>query len=194
MHRLCIGGIDEAGRGPLAGPVTAAAVCLPPHYRNAAIGDSKALTAQIREELFPEIISVALAYSVVFIGPREIEQRNILQATRRAMYLAAGEVAAALSDRGETYFLVDGTIRLDAPFRSEPIVKGDSKIFCISAASILAKVARDREMHRLDEEYPGYGLANHKGYGTPEHLRRISELGPCEIHRRTFAGVKEHFA
>ena len=195
FNRRLIVGIDEAGRGPLAGPVYAAAVSLPDNYQNAEITDSKKVNSKKREELFDEIINVSLAYAIAFCGPREIERLNILQATKLAMSQAANKVLEIFANDNqprEVHFLVDGNQPLPAEFSSEAIVKGDQKEQSIAAASILAKVARDREMQLLDDKYPGYGLAKHKGYPTKAHLERIRALGPCEIHRRTFAGVREY--
>ena len=193
--RFFVAGIDEAGRGPLAGPVTAAAVVLPARYVNLRINDSKKLTHADREELYEEIVTIALAYSVKSLGPRAIERHNILQATRKAMFLAAKEVHAMLNqdaNGAHVHFLIDGNTRIATKVPHETIISGDSKIAAISAASILAKVTRDREMVRLDRRYPGYGFAAHKGYGTELHRQKIQELGPSKIHRRTFAGVREH--
>ena len=192
---LFTAGIDEAGRGPLAGPVTAAAVVLPEGYRNPNIIDSKKLNGHARANLFVEITSSAVAHAVVSIGPREIEQINIREATRQAMSRAAAEVCKQLlvcQPDARCHFMVDGNMPLVDSFSCETIVKGDQLILCISAASILAKVTRDRLMAELDLEYPGYGLAVHKGYPTKQHREKIKELGPTEIHRRTFAGVREY--
>ena len=195
MFFLC--GIDEAGRGPLAGPVTAACVCLPHDFDGAQIHDSKELSEREREELFPLITASALAFSVVSIGPRRIELFNILACTKLAMRLAAQRVAYQLSDKcigARPFFLVDGNASLGTSLEHETIVKGDSKIVSIGAASILAKVSRDRMMELFEKKYPGYGLAKHKGYGTPAHRESIRVLGPSRIHRRTFAGVREFAA
>lgn len=195
-------GIDEAGRGPLAGPVTAAAVSLPETYTNSEINDSKKLSEQKREKLFEEIITHALAYSVVSVGPRRIETINIREATRLAMRLAADRVARILKERYSNamsndlpplHLVIDGNVPIDTFFSQETIIKGDEKVLAIQAASILAKVTRDRLMLRLESRYPGYGFSVHKGYPTAAHLRGLAEKGPCRVHRRTFAGVKEHF-
>ncbi len=191
-----IAGVDEAGRGPLAGPVSAAAVCLPIGYLNSQINDSKKLSEKKREELFQEIQQVSLAYSICFISPAEIDQINILQASLKAMFQAATEVQQQLNAKypdSSVHFLVDGNFALRDPLSSEALVKGDQREQCIGAASILAKVARDREMLILDQKFPGYGLAVHKGYPTKFHRQKIAELGPAEIHRRSFAGVREFF-
>jgi ribonuclease HII len=191
---MFIAGIDEAGRGPLAGPVTAATVCLPENYSNLRINDSKKLTESIREELFDEIQNYAIAFSVVFVSPREIEKLNIRQATLKAMQESAKAVSLQLENKFgicSVHFLVDGNFGLGEHYSSEAIIKGDQKNQSIAAASILAKVSRDREMQKLDKAYPGYGLAIHKGYPTKFHLEKIAEFGPTQVHRRTFAGVKE---
>lgn len=180
-----IAGIDEAGRGPLAGPVVVAAVVLDPKRRIAGIADSKALSPAQRERLAPQILGKALAHAVVVVDAATIDRLNILQATldgmRRA--LAALEIEPELA-------LIDGN-RLPAHLRcpAQAIVRGDARVRAIAAASILAKVHRDRLMSDLDQQYPGYGFAVHKGYPTPEHLAILRERGPCAIHRRSFAPV-----
>ena len=182
-----LAGVDEAGRGPLAGPVAVAAVILDPARRIDGLGDSKALTEARREALFPRIQSQALAWSIVLVHADEIDRLNILQATMDGMRRAVAALAMPPSR-----VLVDGNrvpqgLGLDAA----AIVKGDAKIAAISAASILAKVARDRWMLALDGEHPGYGFAAHKGYPTPGHLDALHRLGPCPAHRRSFAPVRE---
>lgn len=189
-----IAGIDEAGRGPLAGPVTAACVCFRKGYRNKHICDSKQIVAEKREELFPVIQQQAIAWAIVSVGPRRIEKLNILQASKLAMRLAAEKVWRGLrfrDDNANVHFLVDGNARLETNLSHETIIKGDETKVAISAASILAKVTRDRLMASLDERYPGYGLVDHKGYATEFHRQKIRELGPSRIHRTTFAGVAE---
>ena len=191
---LLLGGIDEAGRGPLAGPVTAAAVVLRPNYWNEEIADSKKLTETKREQLYGEITEKALVYAIVSVGPAVIDRLNILQASRQAMMRAATKVLAELERldfSGKVHFLVDGNVALATKLSHETIIKGDDRIKAIGAASILAKVTRDRLMTEYDEEFPGYGFAEHKGYATEYHRKKIRELGPTSIHRRTFAGVKE---
>lgn len=195
MPALLVGGIDEAGRGPLAGPVTAAAVVLRPRYKNPAIADSKKLSENKREKLYDQIISDALVYAVASVGPDEIDRINILQATRQAMRLAAERVMQGLQVNGfegPLHFLIDGNVKLETNISHETIIKGDDRIQAISAASILAKVTRDRMMIKYGQVYPDYGFAEHKGYGTSYHREKIKELGPTEIHRKTFAGVREH--
>jgi ribonuclease HII len=190
-----VSGVDEAGRGPLAGPVVAAAVVLPTDYRNTEVADSKRLSEKKRHTLYAELKESALAYSIVSVGPREIEEFNIRVASRLAMERAAVRVSEELRIKFPSmrvHFLVDGNMPLEQSFSSEAIVKGDSKIVAISAASILAKVKRDSLMKEFEHEYPGYGFAQHKGYPTKTHREAIISLGPCQIHRRTFSGVKEY--
>jgi len=190
-----LAGIDEAGRGPLAGPVTAACVVFPPEYRNPLITDSKKLTAKVREKLFPEIKSAALAYAVICVGPRRIEELNIREATRLAMTLSAKRVIQIIANRGlgerQLAFQIDGDILLSMSCQQETIIKGDQKVMAIGAASILAKVTRDQMMDRLESFYPGYEFSKHKGYPTKSHREKIGQQGPCRIHRRTFGGVRE---
>lgn len=190
-------GIDEAGRGPLAGPVTAAAVVLPVSYRSDKIADSKLLSPQKREEAYEEIVRRAIAYAIVSVGPRRIEALNIREATRLAMSLAASRLLAKLHADGsnkDVHFLVDGDTAMPGDFSQKTIVGGDRTEPVISAASILAKVTRDRLLLSLDTRYPNYGFAKHKGYPTQFHRDQIAALGPCRIHRMTFAGVKEHIS
>jgi ribonuclease HII len=194
---IAIAGIDEAGRGPLAGPVTAACVVLPHDIAGLEVADSKRLSPKKREKVFDEIQQRAVAYSVVSIGHHRIEKINIREAARLAMRLSAQRVQSILyEEKKEHRFtgmhcLVDGDMALGPGFSSEAIVQGDQKIAAISAASILAKVTRDRLMLLLESRYPGYGFAQHKGYGTSEHLKQLAHLGPSPVHRRTFRGVKE---
>lgn len=190
-----VAGIDEAGRGPLAGPVTAACVCLPPRFSCDGVSDSKKLTATEREELEPIIRTAALAFAIVSVGHHRIDALNIREATRRAMLLAARRVHDELSQRfgdGRMVLLIDGNMKIETNHHQEPIVKGDDRIMSISAASILAKVTRDRIMCTLAKKYEGYGFENHKGYGTAEHRQEIAGRGPCRVHRRSFGGVREH--
>jgi ribonuclease HII len=192
-----VAGIDEAGRGPLAGPVTAAAVVLPTDYVNPNIMDSKKLSPAKREKVFEAIVDVALGYAVVFVGPKQIDHLNIREATRYAMARAAEELVGAFRRRawhGSVHFLIDGNVPMATNLSQETIIKGDEKIQAISAASIIAKVSRDREMILSEEHFPGYGFAVHKGYPTAYHKQKIRELGPSAIHRVTFAGVKEFVA
>jgi len=180
-----VAGLDEAGRGPLAGPVVAAAVILPPGIDVTGLNDSKVMTAPAREKAFGRIVSEA-AVGVGIVGPEIIDEINILRATHEAMKAALGNLDAAFD-----FVLVDGLPVPGLPAESLSIVKGDSKSVSIMAASIVAKVTRDRIMIELDREYPQYGFASHKGYCTSRHLAAIRRCGPCPCHRRSFAGVRE---
>ena len=177
-------GVDEAGRGPLAGPVVAAAVVFPNNYCNPKITDSKKLSAKNRELLFSEIISKATSWSIVAVGHKRIEELNIREASLLAMSLALKRVDA-------DFVWVDGNARIPTEIPQETIIGGDSKIIEISAASILAKVYRDKLMTILDKKYPGYGLSEHSGYPTKAHRDAVQRLGPSKIHRKTFKGVQE---
>lgn len=184
IDEFYLAGVDEAGRGPLAGPVVAAAVILPPDFAIAGIDDSKKLSPKKREWLFDLIREQAIAYSIARADVDEIDQINILQATLLAMKRAVKGLPVRPSR-----VLVDGN---QAPNIDEPVatlVRGDALNQSISAASILAKVARDREMTELDSVYPGYGFARHKGYPTKAHLEAIARLGVLPVHRRSFAPV-----
>lgn len=183
----CVAGIDEAGRGPLAGPVMAAAVILPAGLSIIGVDDSKKLTPDKREKLFEIIMMQALSVGVGIVGPAEIDRINILQATRCAM-LAAVQQLSPHPD----YLLIDGISTIDSAVPQKTIKKGDSLSLSIAAASIIAKVTRDRFMVEMDSKYPGYGFYGHKGYGSAAHLDAIRVLGPSPIHRLTFGGVKEY--
>lgn len=174
-------GIDEAGRGPLAGPVCAAAVILPAGCEIAGLNDSKKLSEARREALFDVITAKAMAYGIGWADEREIDERNILQATFSAMRRAV-EALSLPAD----YALVDGNRMplLDIP--GETVVKGDGKCACIAAASILAKVSRDQLLRQWDEQYPEYGFSKHKGYGTKAHYEAIKKYGVLPVHRRSF--------
>ncbi len=177
-----IAGIDEAGRGPLCGPVCAAAVILPPDLEIAGINDSKKLTEKKREELFDQITSQAITYGIGFAEVEEIEKINILNATYLAMCRAAGQLCET-----PALVLVDGNRTpsgLELPSRT--VVKGDAKSASIAAASILAKVSRDRLLLEMDKQYPEYGFAQHKGYGTAAHYEALRKYGPCPAHRMSF--------
>lgn len=179
-----IAGVDEVGRGPLAGPVVVAAVILDPAQPIAGLADSKALTPTQREALSQTIRERALAWALGRAEVEEIDAINILQATLLAMQRAV----AALNHAPELA-LVDGNRAPALSCRVQTVVKGDATVPAISAASIVAKVARDAEMCVWDERYPGYGFARHKGYPTPDHLQALDRLGVCPIHRRSFAPV-----
>ena len=180
-------GVDEAGRGPLAGPVCAAAVILPKGLEIPGLTDSKKLTDKKRRELFPVIKELAVAYGIGLASHEEIDEINILQAT----YLAMERALAQLSVKPDIA-LIDGNRAKDFGLPVRTVVKGDSLSMNIAAASILAKVARDRYITEMGEKYPEYNFQKHKGYGTKEHLEAIAKYGPSPIHRLTFKGVKEH--
>jgi ribonuclease HII len=195
LPRRAVAGIDEAGRGCLAGPVVAAAVILPETFSLPGLADSKTLSPTRRDGLAAAIGQVAVAWSLGVIWPRDIDRLNILQAT----LLAMSRAAAGLEVRPEG-LLIDGNTRIpEAMLRAagcsplpdqREIVDGDAKIPVISAASVIAKTFRDALMAKLDRRYPGYGFAIHKGYGTPDHYRVLRSLGPCRMHRLTFRGVR----
>lgn len=180
-----IAGIDEAGRGPLAGPVVAAAVIFPPGIFIAGINDSKKLTAKQRENLFPVIQNNALDFSTGLVDEKEIDRVNILQASYRAMRMAIGKLSIH-----PNHLLIDGRPLPEKFYPQTAIEGGDRKSFSIAAASIIAKVTRDRLMIEYDKQYPQYGFARHKGYGTKAHVEAIHQHGFCDIHRKTFH-VKE---
>ena len=180
-----VAGVDEAGRGPLAGPVVAGAVILDPRKSIDGLQDSKRLTAARREVLYEEIREKAMAWAVASADVGEIDRINILQATMLAMQRAV----AALLPAAE-YALIDGNRCPVLACPAEAIVKGDSRVPAISAASIMAKVTRDREMLSLDLQYPGYGLARHKGYPSKAHIEALETLGVTPIHRRSYAPVR----
>ncbi|HXD37218.1 MAG TPA: ribonuclease HII [Rhodanobacter sp.] len=178
--------MDEAGRGPLAGPLAVAAVILDPARPIGGLNDSKKLSAAKREALYPQIVERALAYCIVLVEPDEIDRLNIFQATMTGMSRAVAGLAPAAVEA-----LVDGNkLPRDLPCRGRAIVGGDALEPAISAASILAKVARDRLMVAMDATHPGYGFAVHKGYPTPAHLASLQRLGPCPQHRCSFAPVR----
>lgn len=183
-----VAGIDEAGRGPLAGPVVAAAVILPVDKPLLGLDDSKKLTSRQRQELYREITKAALAWSVGYSSPQYIDATDILQATRRAMEKALEKLPVR-----PDYLLVDALHLPDVDLPQEGIEGGDGKCACIAAASVVAKVTRDAWMEGWDRQYPGYGFARHKGYPTPEHLEALTKLGPCPLHRRSFQPLAELF-
>ncbi|SMC24785.1 RNase HII [Andreprevotia lacus DSM 23236] len=183
MALIC--GVDEAGRGPLVGSVFAAAVILPDDHGIVGLADSKKLTAQKREQLAVLIRERAIAWAVCGVDAQEIDRINILQATMLAMQRAV-EALAVQPELAQ----VDGNRAPKVAMAVETIIKGDAKVQAISAASILAKVARDAEADELEARYPGYGFAQHKGYGTAMHLAALKALGPCPAHRMSFAPVR----
>lgn len=174
-------GVDEAGRGPLAGPVCAAAVILPEHVDIPGLDDSKKLSDKRRRELFPQIQQKAIAYGIAFADHHEIDEINILQASLLAM-----ERAIQMLSVRPDFALVDGNREKDFGVPVKTVVHGDSLSASIAAASILAKVTRDDYMEKMALEFPGYGFEIHKGYGTKAHYAALTELGPCPIHRKTF--------
>lgn len=181
-----IGGLDEAGRGPLAGPVVAAIVILPRRFVLPGLNDSKQVTEAGRERLYHAIVKQAVATGVGLATEREIESLNILEATRQAMCRAVGALAVS-----PDFLLLDAVFLPSLPVPQRPIIKGDGFSVSIAAASILAKVTRDRLMREYHRRYPEYNFRAHKGYGTPEHLRLLSRYGPCTAHRQTFRPVAE---
>ncbi len=182
-----IAGIDEAGRGPLAGPVVAAAVILPYDFRIAGVDDSKKLTPPKRASLYAKIYERAVSIGIGTVGPAEIDRINILQASLGAM-----AVAVARLNHPPDYLLIDGIFEIGCDLPQIAIPKGDSKSISIAAASIVAKVTRDRMMEKYHRQYPQYGFAGHKGYPTKAHREALREFGGCPIHRKTFKGVKAH--
>jgi len=181
-----IAGVDEAGRGPLAGPLAVAAVILNPRHKIEGLDDSKKLTEARREALYAQIVQRALAWHVVLVEVEEIDRINIYQATMAGMCRAV----AGLSITAHEAWVDGNQLPKALPCPGKAIVGGDALKPAISAASIIAKVTRDRLMCALDAHHPGYGFASHKGYSTPEHLAALRELGPCPLHRRSFAPVK----
>ena len=181
-----VAGVDEAGRGPLAGPVVVAAVILDPKRRVRGINDSKALSEAEREALYPRILAAALAYRIVIVAAAEIDRINIFQATMHGMRESLRQLA-----RLPNMARIDGNhLPKDLPCPAEAWIGGDARCRSIGAASILAKVTRDRLLVELDATYPEYGFARHKGYSTPEHLAALARLGPCPEHRRSFEPVR----
>jgi ribonuclease HII len=182
----CVAGLDEAGRGPLAGPVVAAAVILPFRCRIPGLNDSKQIAASERERLCEEILLRAVGVGVGTASGQEIDALNILEATRLAMARAV-----ATLDPSPDFLLIDAVALPLVRLPQRPIIKGDGLSLSIAAASIVAKVTRDRLMADFHRAYPQYNFLAHKGYGTSEHLRLLAEYGPCEIHRRTFRPVQD---
>ena len=182
-----IAGIDEAGRGPLAGPVVAAAVIFPSKVNIPGLNDSKKLSANKREELFPKIQEISVAFGLAVVDQKVIDKINILQAARLAMKQAVETLKITPG-----LLLIDGNQKIDSTLNQWVIVKGDSRSLSIAAASVLAKVTRDRIMDSYHKLYPQYEFNRHKGYGTRLHRNLIQEHGPCPIHRSTFKGVSEY--
>lgn len=189
-HRL-VAGVDEVGRGPLAGPVVAAAVILPSAAELPGVTDSKQMTERQRNEAFDRIQSVALTWGVGVVDPERIDQVNIRNAAFEAMQLALQQALSRLSGAPAVadFLLIDGNALLPSyPGPQRAVVGGDRKVLSIAAASVLAKVTRDRMALEWEAAYPGYGFARHKGYGTPEHRAALLRLGPSPLHRRSFLG------
>ena len=176
-----VAGMDEVGRGPLAGNVVTACVVMPEEPVIAWIDDSKKLSESRREKVYSEIMEHALYVGIGEVSPEEIDEINILEATRKAMRTAASTVPADV-------FLIDAVTKLGLNGREVPVIKGDASSYSIAAASIVAKVVRDRQMIELDARYPEYGFARNKGYGTKEHIEALRKYGPCPFHRRSFIG------
>lgn len=178
---LVVAGMDEVGRGPLAGNVVTACVVMPEEPVLVWIDDSKKLSESRREKVYQEILEHALYIGIGQVSPAEIDEINILQATRKAMRAAAADIPADI-------FLIDAVTGLGLKGKEVPIIKGDASSYSIAAASIVAKVTRDRQMDELDKLFPEYGFARNKGYGTREHIEALKKFGPCPIHRRSFIG------
>lgn len=174
-------GVDEAGRGPLAGPVYACAIIMKEDFIIPEVNDSKKLTEKKREALYDIILENALDWSVASVSEKEIDEINILNATMKAMDMAISGLKVV-----PQIALIDGNQNRGIKLRNQTVIKGDAKSYNIAAASIIAKVTRDRHIIKMDEIYPEYGFKKHKGYGTKEHIENIRKYGPCEIHRRTF--------
>jgi ribonuclease HII len=190
LHRqgyVRIAGIDEAGRGPLAGPVVAAAVILPKVFDLPGLNDSKKISPKLREKLFPLIRQQAIDFGIGLAHAQEVDQLNVLQATLLAMQRAIARLKSPAD-----YLLVDGITPVPLPLAQKTLKQGDSRSLSIAAASVLAKVVRDRLMVTYDARFPGYGFAGHKGYGSAAHCEAIVRLGPCALHRGSFRGVREY--
>ncbi len=182
----CVAGVDEAGRGPLAGPVVAAAVVLPGEVSLPGLRDSKKMSPTLRVKLFDQIIGECLGFGIGRVDENTIDKINILQAALLAMKRAVEQLTVP-----PDLLLIDGNRGIDCEMRQKTIVGGDDASLCIAAASVLAKVTRDRLMEDYHEQYPQYEFSRHKGYGTRLHRERIRQYGPCPIHRKTFKGVAE---
>ena len=178
---ICFAGMDEAGRGPLAGNVVAACVVMPPNPLLEWVDDSKKLSPARRDSVYDQILRTALFVGVGQADPEEIDRINILEATKNAFRRAAENAPVSL-------FLLDALSGLGLPGEERGIIHGDALSYSIAAASIVAKVTRDRQLMELDQQYPGYGFAQHKGYGTAQHIAALRRMGPCPAHRRSFIG------
>ncbi len=182
-------GVDEAGRGPLAGPVVVAACILPPFLRIEGINDSKQLTAKKREELFKIIVKNAVAYQIVFVSEADVDLLNIYQATKKGMLEAIRGL-----DVTPDHVLIDAMPLGELKIPHTSIIHGDARCASVAAASILAKVTRDEFMEKMDVKYPNYGFKKNKGYGTKAHMEALEKYGPCPIHRKTYAPVSKYFS
>lgn len=182
-------GVDEAGRGPLAGPVVVAACILPPFLRIEGINDSKQLTSKKRQELYKRIMKEALDYNIVFISVEEVDELNIYQATKKGMLEAIRGLKLS-----PDYVLIDAMPLNELEISHESIIHGDARCASVAAASILAKVTRDNYMEKMDIKYPNYGFKKHKGYGTKLHFEALEKYGPCPIHRKTFFPVSKYYS
>ena len=180
---LTLAGMDEVGRGPLAGPVVVGCVVMPSEPLLPYVNDSKKLSEKRRDMLYDQILASSLAHATAWVGPEVIDEINILEATKRGFAEAFAKIGIPVTD-----VLIDALRGLDIPARQHPLIHGDALSYSIGAASILAKVARDRYMIEQDALYPQYGFARNKGYGTAEHFAALKEYGPCPIHRRSFIG------
>lgn len=182
-------GVDEAGRGPLAGPVVVAACILPPFLRIEGINDSKQLTAKKREELFKIIVKNAVAYQIVFVSEADVDLLNIYQATKKGMLEAIRGLEVT-----PDHVLIDAMPLGELKIPHTSIIHGDARCASVAAASILAKVTRDEFMEKMDVKYPNYGFKKNKGYGTKAHMEALEKYGPCPIHRKTYAPVSKYFS
>ena len=182
---VLLAGMDEVGRGPLAGPVVVGCVVMPPEPLLPYVNDSKKLSEKRREALYDQILATSLAHSTAWIDPETIDEINILEATKRGFKEAFAKIGVPVTD-----VLIDALRGLDIPARQHPLIHGDALTYSMGAASILAKVARDRYMIEQDALYPQYGFARNKGYGTAEHIAALKAYGPCPIHRKSFI---DHF-
>ena len=180
---IILAGMDEVGRGPLAGPVVVGCVVMPPEPLLPYVNDSKKLSEKRREALYDQILATSLAHATAWIDPETIDEINILEATKRGFKEAFAKIGVPVTD-----VLIDALRGLDIPARQHPLIHGDALTYSIGAASILAKVARDRYMIEQDALYPQYGFARNKGYGTAEHIAALKAYGPCPIHRKSFIG------
>lgn len=186
-HLIC--GVDEAGRGPLAGPVVVASCILPPFLRIKGINDSKKLSTKKREELYKIIVKQAIDYKIVFVSNEDVDKYNIYQATKKGMLEAISKLKVQ-----PDYALIDAMPLHELELKHDSIIHGDARCASIAAASILAKVTRDHYMEKMDVKYPNYGFKKHKGYPTKDHLEALEKYGPCKIHRKTYAPVSKYFS